>query len=600
MIIHSEYQIIKNREKRFDVLIHKPFLERSEAEHLTASYFLRNPEIFCYFVLGVEILPFQGVILRMLLRKPFAMILLGRGCGKTFMLGVYSCFRAISSPGSKIVQVGSNRRQSRFIFDECKKIYYNKKASLFRQLCPKEPNDLPEGSSLFIRGADKTSSIVALPLAAGNRIRGARASHLLVDEFAIIPEEIFNLVLKPLGSVALAPVERVKRVAKEKELLESGVISKEDLTEFSDNQVVASSSASYMYTYMYRLYCEYEKKILSAKDSKDIDVIRDAAKYGIFRAGVDAISELSPGYMDEANVELARATSSQAVFESEYLARWVSDSGGVFPRSLLETRQIKIGESPSVEIKGKPNEIYLMSVDPSSGENINTDWFAIVVIRLDMTTKKAYVVYASASTGKGWPHYVNLVRQKIKDFSPRYIVCDAYGGGIQLSSLLCSSEFLEKSDHKILKTLDKDDLSTYSWVDNRILRLAIPTNSFNENSNNLLKSYLDHASFFFGGAIGDSIYTNTKTEEIDEYEAISERIEEAKSQISLIVGTQGQNGLITFNMPNMMANAKRKERGRKDLYSAILLGAVSIKEYIDICNIPSQQGGIYNPTVDTA
>lgn len=518
----------------------------------------------------------------------------------TFLLGVYGCLRCCILPGSKIVMVGSNRRQSRFIFDESKKIYYNKNASLFREMVPKPPNDLPEASSMYVRSETKTSSIMALPLAAGDRIRGARSSHLLVDEFNIIPEDVYKNILAPTSSVSLNPVEKSRRMKREKELIDAGVIVESDRMEFADNQVVASSSASYAFTYMHSLYQEFKNKIIAGKDTDDPIKIKEAAKYGIFQCGADAILQINPGYLDSSNVEQARSTFSKDRFMTEYGAQWAVDSLGEFPRSLLETRQIKMGEFPSVEITGKANDIYIAAVDPSSGSNEKNDWFAIVVLKLDMVTKRGYIVYASASTGKGWPYYISEVRKVIKKFNPRFIGMDAYGGGIQVGSLLTSAEYCEIGKDKILKTLDKDDLSTYSWIDNRILRLITPTPQWNENANSNFKSLLEHAQFYFSGSIGESIYTTTKSEEIDEYESISERIEEAKNQISLIVGTQGSNGLVTFAMPEMMSKTRKKDRSRKDLYSAVLIAAWGMKEYLEICNAPSAQAAQYSPTVSLA
>ena len=152
------------------------------------------------------------------------MLILTRGGGKSFLLGVYAALRALVSHGSKIVIVGANRRQALFVFAEAAKIYFSRNAGLFRECCAKPPVSQPEESYLIVKAGDKSSRISAFPLAQGDKIRGARASHMLVDEANIIPEDIYTTVLKPMGAVTTNPVERVRAIQKEKELVEAGVI----------------------------------------------------------------------------------------------------------------------------------------------------------------------------------------------------------------------------------------------------------------------------------------------------------------------------------------------------------------------------------------
>lgn len=602
MVIHDQFQISPSRNKRFDTLLHVPYLERTESEYALSYYLLKNPDLLCYFILGVELLPFQSIIMRTLIRKPYPMLILGRGCGKTFVLGVYSALRACITGNSKIVLVGGNRRQSRFIFAEASKIYWDRNASIFRDLVPKPPNDLPEGSTMLVgKGDDKQSSIIALPLAAGDRIRGTRSSCLIVDEFAIIPKDIFNTVLKPTGSVSLNPVGKVKRIERERQLIEAGVIGEDDATEFSDNQVIVSSSASFQFTYFYEMYQGYKKNILDGINTDDKRKKLIASKYAIIQIGSSAILKVARGYLNETNLLDAKARLPSSQFLTEYEAQFVSDSGGFIPRSLLEMRQIKQNEFPCVEHECKEGEIYILAIDPSSGEEESNDWFAIVVIKIDMDKKIAYLVNASASTGKGWPHYVKLVRQYIKKFNPKYIIADAFGGGTQMASLLCDKESTLENEKQLIR-LEKDDITTYNHAENRIFRMNTPTNQFNEQSNLNLKSALEHGAFWFASPINQSIYEKYTpqgekgTKILDELEESSELIEESKTQISLIVGSQGSNGLTTFGMPESLGKINKKQRMRKDLYSATLLGAWAVKEYYDIVNQKPIEK-TYQPTV---
>lgn len=608
MIIHSKFQIVGQREKRLDVLMRTPFIDRSEAEHVLCYYLLRNIEFTVYTLLGVRLLPYQELIIRTMLRRPNVLTIMSRGAGKTYLNAVYAALKSVISPGTKLLGIGSNRRQSRFIYKNIEDIANNSKASLFRQVVKKNA-DAPEESYFEICGFDsqQTSRLSFTPVSSGNRIRGFRANSLLVDEANIISEEIYNTVLRPMLAVSKDPVGKVLRLKKEKELIDAGIITKDDTIESEGNQVVMSSSAGYQFSFLYTKYKEYRDIILAAKISNDPKIIREASKYAVIQLSYEAIEIMSQGYLNMDSIESDRRTFPKDKFDTEYRAIFASDSGGFISRSLLESRQIEINSAPMVERKANPKDIYIMAVDPSSGQNETNDFFAIVILKLDVATKTAYCVNASASTGKGWPYYVKLVKQYIKDFDPVYVIIDSYGGGGQVASLITSQEFAgDDKDVKVLKTLDKDDITTYCHAENKILRMNIPTNQFNEASNTNLKSMLEHKLFWFAARIDEATHKAEAQDRthadanIDKLDDATESIELAKSQIALIVGKQGINGLTTFGMPDGMSSIRKGERMRKDLYSATLLGAWAVKEYLDILAGPTKEKPAYNPTIHLA
>lgn len=602
MVSAPPYQISKSRDKRYDVLLHKPFMERSEAEYFTAYYLLRNIDMFCYFVLGTKIFPFQSIILRCLLRRPFPMLLLSRGGSKSFLLGIYSALRACITPGSKIVMVGSNRRQSRFIFDHAKNIYYNRKASLFRDLVAKPPNDLPEQSSMYVKGDDKQSMIAALPLGAGDKIRGIRSTHLLADEFVVIPKDIFNTILRPTAAVSIDPFEKSQRIKREKELVEAGVISSDDMIEFDDNQIVISSSASYEFTFLYEMYKNYRQSILAGLNTDDKEKIKRASKYCIIQLGYESILKVAPGLLDESNIVEAKKSIPHDTFHTEYGAQFVSDSAGFIPRSLLESRQLQMERLPIVETKGSEGFAYILGIDPSSGQDEGNDWFGLIVIKVDLAKRISWIVNAFGGSGKGWPYYIDLVKTYLTAFKPQYVVIDSYGGGSNLASILGSEKYsnVEKGE-KLYSMMDKDNLASYSLVEGRILRMVVPTNSWNELSNVNLKSMFEHEKLWFAAPLNQTSYENNKSEEIEKLETAFDFITETKTQISLIVGSQGANGMTVFGLPQSLGSARKKQRSRKDLYSATLLAAWGVKDLFEIMDSgEKKQNKVYNPTVSLA
>jgi intein/homing endonuclease len=129
---------------------------------------MRKPENFhatCRWLFGVDIVPFQNVILRLLWKYKFPMLLGSRGCSKSFMLGLYCLLRATLHQGCKIVICGASFRQSKFVFEYMEAIY--KKYHVFQSIVGGSKFEGPK------RDIDKwtfyigNSEVIACPLGDG-------------------------------------------------------------------------------------------------------------------------------------------------------------------------------------------------------------------------------------------------------------------------------------------------------------------------------------------------------------------------------------------------------------------------------------------------
>ncbi len=202
----------------------------------------------------LKLQPFQSVMLDMLWHKKFPMVLASRGAGKSFMLGLYALLRAILIPGSKIVICGAGYRQAKLVFKYVEELYECSpivKEALRQWGGPKYGSDaatLRVGKSL----------ITAIPIGDGEKIRGLRATCLIADEFASIPEEIFEIVLSPFTAVHANPAERAMIHKFRSRLKDLGadpqIIEAIDDSQGFGNQVVISGTASYKYNHFYKRY----------------------------------------------------------------------------------------------------------------------------------------------------------------------------------------------------------------------------------------------------------------------------------------------------------------------------------------------------------
>ncbi len=119
-------------------------------------------------------------------------------------------------------------------------------------------------------------------------------------------------------------------------------------------------------------------------------------------------------YIDEKEIEAARASLPSRVFEQEYEARFIDDSGAIF-RNILECcKSIQLSKG----IKGKN---YVMGVD--LGRRI--DFTGIIVMDSDDRS----VVYVDRFNKIDWKMQISRIKNAANLFDVSAIVCDKTGVG---------------------------------------------------------------------------------------------------------------------------------------------------------------------------
>ena len=174
---------------------------------------MRNPDNLawtCKHILNIDLLPFQAVILKELWTRTFPMLVATRGGGKTWILSLYALLRALLCQGSKIVIVGAAFRQSKLLFEYMETFWRN--APILRSIVGSGKHQGPK------RDVDRCtfyvgdSVIMAIPMGDGTKILGLRANYIIADEFASIPQEIYETVVQGFASVSASPVEGFKNI----------------------------------------------------------------------------------------------------------------------------------------------------------------------------------------------------------------------------------------------------------------------------------------------------------------------------------------------------------------------------------------------------
>jgi phage terminase large subunit-like protein len=175
-----------------DLLKLEGFLEEREAR-LALYEFLRNNITFTTdLILGVKLFPFQHMAIKSMFETDYFLGVWARGMSKSFTTGVFAALDAVLNQGVEIGILSKSFRQAKMIFRKIEDIANKPDAVLFRQCITKTSKSNDEW--LMEIGS---SRIRALPLGDGEKLRGFRFHRIIIDEFALMPERIYNEVIVP-------------------------------------------------------------------------------------------------------------------------------------------------------------------------------------------------------------------------------------------------------------------------------------------------------------------------------------------------------------------------------------------------------------------
>lgn len=555
-----------------------------------AREFRANLGLCVKYILNVNLLPFQLVLLDELWNKRFPILTMTRGGGKTFILAVYSCLRALLNQGSKIVLVGANFRQSKLIFEEIERIYRH--APLFQQCCPKPPVNQPARSILRVG----ESTITAIPLGHdGHTIRGLRATHILADEFASIPEEVFQVVVRGFAAVAKDPHKQVMDIYKEKLLAKKG-LDIDLLSSRQKNQIVLSGTAYYKFNHFWKTIENYDeiiaKQVVSQIENEDgiIEKI-DYNDYCVIQIPYTA---MPPGFMDINQIGQAKLTMHPILFNMEYMAEFAGTTGGFFPMLDIEnatagnsiknedgTLALVGGEASinpyfSIELEAEEDGIYVMGADPAR----ETDNFAVCVIKI--TKDGQYkIVYVDAWNRKEWGYSVRRLRELIKRFNVQRITIDKGGGGTTIEDLLKDTKYIEQGEVPIFN-IEKEEEEAQWFHGQNILEVKdFSDYTWYRASNYSLQGDIHHKRIMFPASyVDETIYNKYRFRESD-IDKVFDEVQAMRLELAQIERTVKGSNREHFDLPEEQIK-QAKEKGvmeRKDRYSALLLASHAARDF---------------------
>jgi len=554
---YSFYKHLPDKTLFFNPLTDVPTHLREDSE-LTEFYKLCNeyysPEFGIKYILNTNIYPFQMAIIRAILMHKFPILLLSRGAGKTFILGMAALLEALLKPNTKIILVSASFRQSKQIFDVIKKIY--ERAPLLRIMSSGPPSQGVDRCSFEVN----CSTITALPLGNGGKIRGERAHTIIVDEFDSVAQEVFDVVIRGFAATQADPWQKTKT------LLLAGdnkVVANKDQNA-QGNKIILSGTAGFKTGPLYRAYKQYSK-ILENRISGSADKFKEilgeeidgneVVEYEDYCIVRYSYKQLPPGLMEKKIIQNARMSMPKMLFEMEYMAQFGDDSLGFFKNKDIVAATSTFPDGFAPLLQGLPNKRYIMGVDPAR----TNDRFAICIIELGTPNK---LVYATAFQQKKFSEATAIVRDLLRKFNVIGIGMDRGGGGYAVEECLAMESLMKPGDRKIFAV---DDGNSDSKGGQKILFPFDFSSNWIEEANTLLQKNIEDKTIMFPM----EAWTGSHN---DDAEDIIFNIRETKKELSFVEVTYTKSGKKHFDLMPACNKPTDEAPKHKDRYSALLIG----------------------------
>lgn len=545
----------------------------------------------------------------------------------TFLLAIYSLLKALLVPGSKIVICGAGFRQSKMVFKEIEKIY--NASPLVQECCSDRPKYASDAAYLNVGH----STITAIPIGDGEKIRGTRATTLICDEFASISEEIFEIVISPFTAVHVDPAERAivadftKRLKKLQ--IASNIIEKIEESQGFGNQIVIAGTASYKHNHFYKRYKTYKAYIDSqgdiAKLKKSLDnisleitgqgtpiseeEINSLAKmwkhYSILQLPYTAIPA---GVMDEDSIRANKAKIPYYRFAMEYLVQFPDDSDGFIKRSWIEesTPRHPHNEPVNIELYGDPRATYVMGLDPAR----HNDNFGCVVLKI--TPRGKEIVYCNAWNRTEYGESSRIIFEICKRFNVQYIAMDSGGGGWAVSEWLSKETKDVRPEELILLVpdqLQEKNIKLLSSPGKKILEMVNFSPSWTSEAAHALAASIQQKNLLFPFSANDELcyrqyMSHFNLSDISESEkelvssdlwgkeeweinsksekpvfGIKQHIDECINEVCAIIREVTPGGVEKFELPSISDQPEGLDMRRRDRFSALMLANYAAKVY---------------------
>lgn len=422
----------------------------NEGMKIWVAFYRQNIHRFVADYLGIQLKPFQVVLLYMIEKNLKSCLITSRGLGKTWLIALYCCCRAILYPGQKIVVSCETKETSRrLIREKIVNELMDMSPNLRKEINPREVKIGTNESYVKFKNGSTITAINA-----SENTRGQRAHILVVDEYVQIKNGFDTLtkILQPFLQVVRQP-----------KYLQNPKYAKYQ----EENKQIYMSSAWWCDHWSYNLYTDYVNKMLIGESSFACNLPYNIAlKYGLMtQTRLDEI-------LDDPNM-------TEEAFLMEYCGQFydLGDGAYIKPSDIINNRTIVKPWYPPTDVeyvseKGKrkmsweedrtsKDELRVLGCDIALSQGDKND---NTVIHYSTSIPKGdkYITevrYTEAINGGTAKSIALRLKQLYYDGDCDYIVMDVAGLGLAVLDALGEYTYDENRDIKYppMCCFNKDD-----------------------------------------------------------------------------------------------------------------------------------------------
>jgi len=422
------------------------------------SYYRYYIDEFAVDILGIDLFPFQRVILRAMARGQYSVLIACRGLGKSFIVAVFFICMAILYKNIKLGIASGNSQQARNVIIQKIKGELSKIEQVRREINFPIKTSTDDCVVEFKNG----SEIRAITLSqdrGGDSARSWRFNAILIDEARLVKDNIIEEILIPMTKTK-------RQVAIKWQQNEKG-------------KVIFISSAHLKTSALYKRFKFHYDQMVSGNKSYNTMCFP-------YQVGIQA------GLFDREDIEgeLEKPQMTKDKFAYEYEGVFVGSSGeSYYPYEL--TMPCRVLDRCELEQPKKSASIYVITHDVAVSDAKNSDNACTHVLKLKPRPNGTFtksVVYTKVMNGVPLNKQRDFLRELIhlKFPNTKKLVIDERGSGNGLPRFFYES--WEYTDPKTKVTVEyppliKDDDEEGFMLENAIpmIRAINATNYFNND-----------------------------------------------------------------------------------------------------------------------
>ncbi|WP_305850028.1 terminase large subunit domain-containing protein [Staphylococcus hyicus] len=436
------------------------------------AYYRENPHRFVLDFLGINLRPFQCVLLWAMIHHHYFVFIASRGLGKTFLSGVYCVTRCVLYPETKIIITAPTKSQGINVLEKIEN-------EMMSPLLAREIEDINTGNQKPMISFHNGSWIRVV--ASNDNARGHRANLLLVDEFVKVDADTIDTVFKKMLTSQREPK----------------FLNKPEYKDYprEENMQMYLSSAWMKAHWSYQAMWNYTKQMLRDKAKDDLKSFVCHIPY------FTGVKEKLYSHK-QMKAEAQQDGFNKMKFAMEMEAKWWGESESAFFNfnKIDANRKLKQAFYPREVIEQvnftnpekSPKEKRILSVDVARMGGNSNDASVFSLIRLIPKNKQyeRQLTYMQDMEGVDFQTQAIRIRQLFDDFDCDYIVLDLknVGAGI-LDNLRIPLMDAERGiEYEPLNVCNNEDLaSTCKFPDApKVIHTISATNERNMEMANML------------------------------------------------------------------------------------------------------------------